>query len=372
MMRAALTPRASGVPFREGPYERAMVRVQMQALDAHAQRLVALSRSVRAAIVVPGLFALAILIIKNPAVAGFAVFGTFAHQVLVDYDTDGKARLVQSALLTGLGVITVSLGTLASATAWLAVGSTGAAGFLAGYPGLTRGRGAAIRNALLLSFLCAVAVPASARSVLPHVAGWVMAGLTAQPALLWVWTPLQYGNAVGEVTAHPDPATNPLHTWRRKAVRCGLVLGLAVLLTRLIKVEHAFWVVLGVLPVLNAKGAATRTFWQQQAGTLIGFALSAVVVGIIREHQTWYWLILPLVVFASVYAATAGGSVAAQAAFTVFAVVLFCILMPQARQTGILRLEDIGIGGAVSLLVSWLLRLGEPGAIDLLPRAIRT
>jgi|GEM_PF-4182114 len=104
-------------------------------------------------------------------------------------------------------------------------------------------------------------------------------------------------------------------------------MGLAVLLTRLLKVEHAFWVVLGVLPVLSAKEtSATRTFWQEQGGTLIGCLVGASLVTSIGAHQGWYWLTLPFIVFASAYAYSAVGFMAGQAAFTVFAVVLFCIL----------------------------------------------
>jgi uncharacterized membrane protein YccC len=141
------------------------------------------------------------------------------------------------------------------------------------------------------------------------------------------------------------------------ALRSGLALGLAILLTRLIRVEHAFWVVLGVLPVLNASGSpAARKFWQEQAGTFIGFSVSAVVVAILGPHLTWYWSILPFVVFASTYAASTSGLLVGQAAFTLFAVVLFGIVLPQQKQTGRLRLEDIAIGGTISVAVGALIR----------------
>jgi uncharacterized membrane protein YccC len=212
--------------------------------------------------------------------------------------------------------------------------------------------------------MLAVAVPAPASSVSPYLAGWLIAGIIAQPALFLIWIPLQGGSATdGEVSSCDVTANHVLSAdllrWRESAVRCGLALGFAVLLTRLLKVEHAFWVVLGVLPVLSAGGGtALRTFWQEQAGTSIGFLVSAVVVAIIGPHRAWYWLVLPVVVFGSTYAASAIGLMAGQAAFTLFAVVLFCILLPQQTQTGLLRLEDIAIGGAVSLAVGALLRLG--------------
>jgi hypothetical protein len=65
------------------------------------------------------------------------------------------------------------------------------------------------------------------------------------------------------------------------------------------------------------------------------------------------------VIFFSAYASTAFGFVAGQAAFTVFAVVLFCILSPAQGQVGLLRVEDIAIGGVLSLLVASLQRIGQ-------------
>lgn len=335
----------------------------MKAVNAHQRSLAGLARSVRAAIVVPSLFALALFVFKQPELAGFAVFGTFAHQVLVNYDAAGRARFVQSAMLTALGAIMLSLGTLASGSAWLAVSGAIAAGFLSEIPPLTSGRIAVIRQASLLAFMLAVAVPAPASSVFPYLAGWLIAGIIAQPALFLIWIPFQNSGVTGGAASSHDLTANHAlsadrSNWRESAVRSGLALGLAVLLTRLLKVEHAFWVVLGVLPLLSASGAsAVRTFWREQAGTLIGFLVSAIVVAIIGPHRAWYWIILPFVVFASTYAASAVGLVAGQAAFTLFAVVLFCILLPQQTSAGLLRLEDIAIGGAVSLMVGALLRL---------------
>jgi hypothetical protein len=331
----------------------------MTKLDAHEKNLASLARSLRTAIVVPSLFALAVLVTRQPEAAGFAVFGTFAHQVLVTYDTAGTTRFAQSAMLTLFGAIMLALGTLASTSVWLAVAGTVVVGFLSELPALSDGRMAAIRKALLLTFMLSVAVPAPARSMLPYLAGWLAAGVIAQPALFLIWAHIS-GAAAEDATARERAANvaadaNPLD-WVGTAVRSGLAFGLAILLTRLFKLDHAFWVVLGVLPVLGAdEGSAARTFWREQAGTLIGFSISLIVVAIIGPHQVGYWLLLPFVVFGSAYAATAAGLVAGQAAFTLFAVVLFCILLPQ-QQAGVLRLEDIAIGGAVSLIVGLLRR----------------
>lgn len=53
------------------------------------------------------------------------------------------------------------------------------------------------------------------------------------------------------------------------------------------------------------------------------------------------------------------GPTLGQAGFTVFVVVLFCILSPSQRRVGMLRVEDIALGGALSLFVASLQRFGE-------------
>jgi hypothetical protein len=282
----------------------------MKVLNTCEKNVAGVARSARAAIVLPSLFALAVLGIKQPQMAGPAVLGTLVHLVLVSYDTAGTVRFAQSAMLTLLGAVAIGLGTLASESLWLAVGGTIVMGALSELPLLARGHITAIRRALLLAFMFAVATPAPARTLFPYLAGWLLAGVIAQPVLFFTWIPLQNSSAADEGATSYDHraharAPSDRSIWMGNAIRLGLALGLAVLLTRLIKVEHAFWLVLGVLPVLNTNaGSAARMFWQEQTGTLIGFLVSAVVVAIIGPHQG-YWLILPFVTFGSAYAASA-------------------------------------------------------------------
>ena len=339
----------------------------MGALDTRRQRrLAGLARGVRAAVVVPSLFALALLVIEQPQAAGFAVFGTFAHLVMVDYDRSAGARFAEAAMLTVLGALMVSLGALASAYAWLTVIGAFAVGCLAEAPlPPPRRRLAVIRAALLLSFMLAVAVPVPARSVLPYLAGWLLAGIVAQPALLLIWVPLATVPVTRDIDSPHDGGSPNLSglthrpAWIGEALGAGSALGFAVLLTRLFKVDHAFWVILGVLPLLSSKRSLMiHKFWEEQAGTMIGFLVSAALVAIMGTDQAWYWLSLPLVVLISAYAHSAVSLVAGQAAFTVVAVFLFCILLPQQTGVGILRVEDVAIGGAVSLVVASLRSFG--------------
>jgi hypothetical protein len=280
---------------------------------------------------------------------------------MIDYSPAWRARSAEGALFTVLGTLMVGLGTLASATPWLAISGAVVVGFLAELAPLAGGRMALLRTALLLSFMLAVAVPATALAVLPNLAGWLLAGIVAQGALLVIWIPLQPIATAGADGSPHRSSADPIKlvdysSCLGKALGTGMAMGLAVLLTRVLKVDHAFWVVLGVLPVLSARDTlATRTFLQEQSGTLVGFLVGALLVALLGTHQVWYWVSLPLIIFASIYAATALGLVAGQAAFTVFAIMLFCILLPEEKHVGIVRVQNIALGGTVSLLVAWIM-----------------
>jgi hypothetical protein len=139
---------------------------------------------------VPSLFASGLLVIKQPQMAGFSVFGTFAHLVMVNYSAIDRTRSVQAAVLTGLGALLVSFGTLASANTWAAVAGAMAAGFLAKSSLLARGPAAGVRTPSLLSFMLAAAVPTPVRFMLPQLAGWLLAGVVAQPVLRLLWIPI--------------------------------------------------------------------------------------------------------------------------------------------------------------------------------------
>ncbi len=328
-------------------------------------RIARLVRAGRAAVVAPSLFTLALLIIKQPDIAGFAVFGTFIQLVMTNYDAPERARSVESAMLSFLGAIAIGLATLASADVWLAAGGALMAGFLSEWPWLAHGRLVRDRTALLLAFMLGVAAPASVSALYPRLEGWLLAGLAAQPVLLLVWVPIQPSKTASAIGAarNREPVSTGLDAtspWIGNAAATGAAMAIAVLLTRILKLDHAFWVFLGVLPVICARGnSPTRTFWEQQVGTLVGCLIGAFLVAIIGTRDAWYWAILPLTVFASAYASSAVGFVAGQAAFTVFAVVLFCILLPHKGDVGILRVGDIAIGGAVSLVAVSLRRVGE-------------
>lgn len=74
-----------------------------------------------------------------------------------------------------LAAVSVSVGTLTSSSAWLAVAETMAAGFLSAVPLFARSRLEALAPALLLSFMLGVATPAPPTAALAHLEGWLLA-----------------------------------------------------------------------------------------------------------------------------------------------------------------------------------------------------
>lgn len=143
--------------------------------------------------------------------------------------------------------------------------------------------------------------------------------------------------------------------WLRNSVRGAVALGLAVLVADLTGVQHSFWVVLGTLSVLRSNALSTgQGVVAGLVGTAAGFAVGGAIVALVGTNTTVLWLLLPFaILFAGLAPATVSFA-AGQAAFTVTLLILFNILVPQGWEVGLVRIEDIAIGGAVSLVVGVL------------------
>jgi uncharacterized membrane protein YccC len=143
--------------------------------------------------------------------------------------------------------------------------------------------------------------------------------------------------------------------WFRNAARGAVALAAAVAVAKITDVEHAFWVVLGTLSVLRTSASATgATALRALAGTIAGFAVGAALLVGIGTDPAALWIAFPLAVLAAAYAPGTAPFAAGQAAFTVTIVVLFNLLVPAGWRVGLLRVEDVAIGCAVSLLVGFL------------------
>jgi uncharacterized membrane protein YccC len=67
------------------------------------------------------------------------------------------------------------------------------------------------------------------------------------------------------------------------------------------------------------------------------------------------WLALPITVFLAAYAATTVGFVLGQAAFSVNLIIVFNLISPAGWQVGLVRIEDVAVGAAVSIVAGVLL-----------------
>jgi hypothetical protein len=181
----------------------------------------------------------------------------------------------------------------------------------------------------------------------------------------------------------PDGFTGPLSSFRERAgshatwssswlqnsLRGAAALGLAVLVADLSGVQHGFWVVFGTLAVLRSNALSTgQNILRAMAGTAVGFVVGGVLVYLIGTNTAVLWVLLPFVVLIAGLAPAAISFAAGQAAFTLTLLILFNILVPAGWRIGLLRIEDVAIGCAVSLGVGLL--FWPRGAAAALGRAL--
>jgi uncharacterized membrane protein YccC len=188
----------------------------------------------------------------------------------------------------------------------------------------------------------------------------VLAGLDVDhaPSPLPHWNAPRAGPApwLQRVTGTLRTHLRPTSVWFRNSLRAALALGLAVLVTRITRVDHSFWVVLGTLSVLRSNALGTgRTALLAILGTVAGFAIAAVLTLAIGTDEVALWVTLPIVAFLAAYVPTVVSFLVGQAGFTLFVIVLFDLLQPQGWRIGLVRLEDVALGIGVSLVVAVLL-----------------
>ena len=143
--------------------------------------------------------------------------------------------------------------------------------------------------------------------------------------------------------------------WLHNSVRGAIGLGLAVLVANLSGVQHSFWVVLGALSVLRSNALSTgQNVARGLVGTALGFAIGAALLVPLGTNTIVLWCLLPLAILLAGAIPASISFAAGQAGFTVTLVVLFNIIAPTGWSVGLLRVEDVALGCAVSLLVGLL------------------
>ena len=151
--------------------------------------------------------------------------------------------------------------------------------------------------------------------------------------------------------------TGPGSVWFRNSVRGAIGLAVAVFIAQRSGLQHSFWVVLGTLSVLRSNALGTgRSVLSALAGTAAGIVIGAALLLAVGASDPVLWGVLPVAVLIAAYAPRVISFAAGQAAFTVVLVVLFNLIQPVGWKVGLIRIEDVAIGFAVSLgvgLVFW-------------------
>jgi uncharacterized membrane protein YccC len=141
----------------------------------------------------------------------------------------------------------------------------------------------------------------------------------------------------------------------RNSLRGAAGLTVAVLVIELASLQHAFWVALATLSVLRSSALSTgSTVVSALAGTTVGIVIGGLLVYAIGTEETVLWAVLPPAVLLAAYAPRAISFAAGQAGFTVVVLIVFNIIQPSGWMIGLVRVEDVAIGCAISLAVGVL------------------
>jgi uncharacterized membrane protein YccC len=145
-----------------------------------------LGPAVRAAIVVPGAFALATAT-SNTQTQLFAAFGAFAMALFASFPGSRRRQLRSLAVLVVLGVAFITIGTLCSQYPAAAVASMALVGFAVLFAGIFGPQASAGTVAALLAFVLPVAVVAPPGDIGARLAGWLLAAALVLPATVLLW-----------------------------------------------------------------------------------------------------------------------------------------------------------------------------------------
>jgi uncharacterized membrane protein YccC len=152
--------------------------------------------------------------------------------------------------------------------------------------------------------------------------------------------------------------------WFQNSIRGSAGLAIAVYIAQRMNLQHGFWVVLGTLSVLRSNALGTGwSILSALAGTAVGIVAGALLVIGIGTHEAVLWGVLPIAVLLAAYAPRAISFAAGQAGFTVVLFILFNLIQPVGWSVGLVRVEDVAIGFAISLGVGLLFWPRGAGAL---------
>lgn len=141
-------------------------------------------RAVRAAVVVPGLFALTTQVVGDGQMATFAAFGGFATLVLAGFGGTRRDKLLAHAVLAATGAVLLVIGTAVTSSVPVAVVVTIPVAFLVLFSGVASANAASGATAALLAYVLPAASPGSLSMVGSREAGWWLASAAGTLAVL--------------------------------------------------------------------------------------------------------------------------------------------------------------------------------------------
>jgi uncharacterized membrane protein YccC len=148
---------------------------------------------------------------------------------------------------------------------------------------------------------------------------------------------------------------SPRSVWFRNSLRGAAGLAIAVFVAKQVGLQHGFWVALGAMSVLRSSALGTgSTVVNALIGTAAGILVGSILVVAIGTNELLLWAALPPAVLLAAYAPKAISFAAGQAGFTVVILVLFNLIQPTGWTLGLIRIEDVAIGFAISLGVGLL------------------
>jgi uncharacterized membrane protein YccC len=173
-------------------------------LRAKDPELLVARRSLRAAIVMPGIFAIAHVYFSNAQVGLFASFGSFALLLLVEFTGPARKRIVSYLSLFAVGAVLITIATAVSTNKVAAVVSMGVVGFVVLFAGIESPQAAMASTAALLTFILPVAVAQPSSAIGDRLLGWLLAGAASITACFLVWPPPWHDNLRRRVSAAAD------------------------------------------------------------------------------------------------------------------------------------------------------------------------
>lgn len=187
---------APPVPALEAPFPRALGWLRSKDPGFRI-----LKRSVRAAIVIPSVFAIAHSVWSNPQVGLFAAFGSFAVLLLVEFTGSRRSRVISYAGLFVAGSGLIALGTVVSTIEVAAVVVTAVVVFCVLFAGIITPAAATASTAVLLLFILPVAVAEPASQIGWRLLGWTIGGVVSMTVCVVLWPPPTQDNLRRQLSA---------------------------------------------------------------------------------------------------------------------------------------------------------------------------